>query len=117
MAYNGQRVTFTCTINIVVDHRIVIRWRSEDYIGTGVRDILQVTSDDPIGSTDNISTTEATLISGTRSNNGLITVVTELQLTASAMYPISHISCRANDGPMAIRMVTFFTFVLPGNAY
>jgi hypothetical protein len=34
-AYSGQRVTFTCTVKIVVDLGIVITWRTEDYIGRG----------------------------------------------------------------------------------
>ena len=41
--------------------------------------------------------TVATLINTTRSNETVM-VITELQLTASAMYPNSHVSCKAN-GP------------------
>ena len=40
IAYIGQRVTFTCTVNIVVNRGIVITWRSEDYIGRGRSDVL-----------------------------------------------------------------------------
>jgi hypothetical protein len=112
-AYSGERVTFRCTVNMVVDLGIVITWRSEDYIGRG--DVLQVTSDEPAGTTVNKSTTVVTLISSTRSSDGLTTVITELQLTASAMYANSHVSCMANGG--YISGITFFTSrsLLPGN--
>jgi hypothetical protein len=95
IAYHGQKVTLTCTVNIVtvVNRGIVITWRSGDYIGPG--DVLQVTSKDSVGSTVHKSTTAVTLISTTQSN-GMITVVTELQLMASAMYPNSRVSCQPN---------------------
>ena len=111
IAYNGQRVTFTCTVNIVVDRDIVITWRSEDYIGHG-SNVLQVTSESPVA---NKSTTVVMLVNSTRSSDGLLTVVTELQLVASASYPKSHLSCRANG--VRARTVTFFTSLLPGNAH
>jgi hypothetical protein len=115
-AYSGQRVIFRCTVKIVVDLGIVITWRSEDYIGRG--DVLQLTSGDPAGTTVNKLTTVVTLINSTRSSDGmgLTTVITELQLTADAMYANSHVSCMANGG--FIRGVPFFTSrsLLPGNA-
>ena len=41
-------------------------------------------------------------------------VRTELQLVASALHPISQVSCRANG--VRGHTVTFFTSLLPGNA-
>jgi hypothetical protein len=116
MAYIGQRVTFTCIVNIVVNRPINTTWRTEDYIGSGSDDVLQLRSNDSVGTTVNKSTTVVTLIRSTRSKTGLITVETELQLTADARYPISRVSCMANGGP--IHGVTFFTSrsSLPGNA-
>jgi hypothetical protein len=109
-AYSGQRVTFRCTVKIVVDLGIVITWRSEDYIGRR-GDALQITSDDPAGTTVNKLTTVVMLISSTRSSDGLTTVITELQLTADAMYANSHVSCMANG-----RFVSGITFLTSGNA-
>jgi hypothetical protein len=94
VAYSGQKVTFTCTVNIVVNHDIVITWRSEDYIGRG-HDVLQVTSKDPEGTTDHKLTTAVMLINRTQSN-GMVTIVTELQLIASAMYFSSQVGCKPN---------------------
>ena len=117
MAHDGQRVTFMCTINIVIGRAIVIAWRSDDYIGIGgTDDILQVASNAPLGTTVNKSTTVLTLISSNHSSNGLLTVVTELQLVASASYPKSHLSCRVKGVPIRTEIVTFFTSLLPGNA-
>jgi hypothetical protein len=108
MAYSGQRVTFRCTVNLVVNRGIVITWRSEDYIGRGRRgDVLQITSDDPEGTTVNKLTTVATLISSTRSSDGLTTVITELQLTADAMYANSDVGCRANGREVQPIVITF----------
>lgn len=117
IAYNGQRITFLCTI---VEYRedIIMEWSSEQYIGTG-GDVLQLTSDHPIGYTANDTwnpTTVATLIStSTRRSNVVVTVtvVSELQLIASARYPISNVSCGANGrGPVST--VTFQTILFPG---
>jgi hypothetical protein len=103
IAYHGQAVTFMCTVNIVVDRDIVITWRSEDYIGTG-GDGLQLTSIDPVGTTANKSTTVVTLTNRTR-NNGITTIVTQLELIASAMYPDSRVSCKPNG---LVRVISTF---------
>ena len=109
VAYNGQRVTFVCTIVAGCD--ILITWKSDHYIRPR-GDVLQLTSNDTEGSTVNNTrnpTTVATLINTTQSSNGEITVVSELQLTASASYPNSRVSCRANGG--RIHTVTFQTSI------
>ena len=110
-AYNGQRVTFICTI--VVAHDTVITWESDDYIGTG-GDVLQLTSVDPEGTSatnPRNPTTVATLISTTRSSDGVITAISKLQLTASALSPTSYISCMTN-GAGPVKTVTFQTSML-----
>ena len=92
-AYHGQRVTFTCTI--VANSDVILTWRSAQYIDGN----LQFKPADPEGQniTDSQNpTTVATLINTTRSSNGEITVVSELQLTASVLYPTSRVRCRAN---------------------
>jgi hypothetical protein len=117
IAYDGERITFICTVDIVMGHRVVITWRSVDYIGRGRRgDVLQLMSDAPVGTmdTDRRSTTVVTLTNRTQRGNGTVTIVTELQLMASAMYANSRIGCMANGTP--IHWVTFFTSLLPGNA-
>ena len=100
VAYNGQRVTFICTINIVAGRdNIIITWESAHYIGTGRGHNLRLNSSDPESHTARNSqnpTTVATLINSTRNSNRVITAVSELQLTASARYPTSTVSCRAN---------------------
>jgi hypothetical protein len=100
VAYHGQAVTFTCTVNIVMDRDIVITWRSEHYIG----DVLQLMSDAPVGTTVNQSTTVAILTKHTQSNR-IITIVTQLQLIASAMYPDSRVSCQPNG---LVRVISTF---------
>ena len=86
-----------CTI--VADRDIIVTWRSLQYIGV---DILQLLSSDqdaydhPIRSRQNPATV-AILINSTHSN-GMVTVIAQLQLTASAMHANSRVSCRAN-GP------------------
>ena len=110
VAYNTQRVTFICTI-IVKDRDLVITWSSDEYIGTGGL-VLQLTSADPPGfSVPNPRnpTTVATLLNTTRSSDGLITVTSSLQLVASAKYPTSSISCRANGPAGPVETVAFQT--------
>ena len=114
IAYSGQRVTFTCTVNIVVNRGIVITWRSKDYIG---RNVLRVTSENPVDTTVNRSTTVVMLVNSTRNSDGLLTVVTELQLVASASYPESQLSCRANGTRANITTLNFSTSWMPGNAH
>lgn len=111
VAYKGQRVTFRCTIT--VGRHIVITWSSDDYIGTG-GDNLQLLSIDPEGqNTTNTRnpTTIAFLINTTRINR-VITVISELQLTASELYPTSNVSCGINGGLLYGDTITFHT--LPG---
>ena len=108
VAYKGQRVTFICMIT--AGRHIVITWSSDEYVGTG-GDNLQLLSIDPEGqNTTNTRnpTTIAYLISITRSN-GVITVVSELQLTASELYPTSNISCGINGGLLYGDTITFQT--------
>ena len=94
IAYHGQRVTFTCTVDIIVGHGIVITWSSDDYIGTG-GDVLQVRSNARVGTTDRKMTTVVTLINRIQ-NNRVVTVETQMQITASVVYPNSSVSCRPN---------------------
>jgi hypothetical protein len=103
IAYHGQRVTFLCTI--VADREILTTWRSPQYIRGDVLQLLSTSEDGHTVNNLQNPDTVATLINSTRSN-GTVTVVTELQLTASAMYPISHVGCKANGReiqPVTIR--------------
>lgn len=93
VAYHGQRVICICTIFTRND--VVITWESAHYIGTEGDD-LQLISTDPEGSiVTNLRnpTTVATLVNTTRSN-GMITTISELQLTASLSHPTCDVSCR-----------------------
>ena len=96
VVFRGQTATFNCTI--VVGNDTVITWSSAHYIGRrGV--VLQLTSIDPPGSSTSNQqnpTTVATLINTTHSRDGVTTVTSSLQLVASAQYPTSNITCRAN---------------------
>ena len=114
-AYDGQRVVFTCIVDIVVGRDIVITWSSDDYIGTG-GDVLQVASNALVGFTVRKSTTVVTLTRRVR-NNRVITIETQMQITASEVYPTSSVSCRPNGVPP--RTVIFFTLPWPaaGNAH
>ena len=112
VAYDGQRVTLICTI--IGGYHTVITWRSAHYIGMR-GDYLQLSSADPIGHNITNSrnpTTVATLINSTHNRNGVITAVSELQLTASAQYPTSNVGCRANGGSFST--ITFQTVLLTG---
>ena len=80
-----------------------------------VMSCMQVTSESPVGTTDSRSTTVVMLVSSNHSSDGLLTVITELQLVASASYPMSRLGCRANG--VRIRTVTFSTSLLPGNTH
>ena len=112
VAYHGQRVRLLCTI--IANRDIIVTWRSLQYIGIDVLQLLSTYRDGYTVRSQQHPSTVATLINTTRSN-GTVTVTTELQLTASAVHRISRASCRANGGRR--HTVTFVTSRLPGNAH
>ena len=112
VAYHGERVKLLCII--VADRNILVTWRSPQYIGVDILQLLSTYRDGYTVRSRQNPATVATLINTTRSN-GIVTVTTELQLTASAVHRISRASCRANGGRW--HTVTFFTSRLPGNAH
>ena len=96
VAYDGQRVSFTCIATSTDD---ILTWSSDHYIG----DILQIGFHDGPGFTDSNQqnpSTVATLIN-TTSNGGVMVIESRLQIIASMQNPISSVSCHINShGPM-----------------
>lgn len=95
IAYNGQRVTFTCRIT----NSEILEWTSNEYIGTG-GDRLQFLRIDPIGTIIKTSpTTVATLINS-YTENRVTVMVSELHIIVSAHYAMSTVTCGNNgEGP------------------
>ena len=93
IAYHGQMVTLVCTI--VANHEILITWRSLQYIGADILQLLSTYQDGHTVSNPQNPATVATLINSTRSRR-MVTVIAQLQLRALAMHPHSRVSCRAN---------------------
>ena len=101
IAYDKQTLTFRCTIRGTGTN---LSWISDDYIGSGGSVLLFVSIDSPglrvMSSTD--PNTVATLINVTTDVDTRVTkMVSELQITASVVYPNSSVGCQVNDnGPL-----------------
>jgi hypothetical protein len=81
----GEKVTFTCDVQ-----GPSLAWSSEDYIGStsdGRR--LEFGAADMLNTTFRRSSTVATLLR----KNGVMEIVSQLKIIASAMYPTSSVVC------------------------
>ena len=88
-AYAGENVTFTC----MARESSLIAWSSNEYIGSdGLR--LEFASVEPVGSMQSVpgGGTAAQLINSTY-EDGIVTVVSQLNVLVQSTYQISSITC------------------------
>ena len=94
-AYDRQEIIFTCNVRST---STILSWSSPEYID----DRLQLASVDSPGHTESNPsnpTTFATLISATTDDEGVVVIVSQLQIMASSQYPFSEsaVTCHAGD--------------------
>ena len=103
LAYPDQVIIFTCTTR----GSGILEWRSDEYIGSSTLQILSLSSAPSSVVSRSNSDTVATRVS-TTTENGVLVITSELQITASTLYPTSTIIC-GNSGDGSTRNITFQT--------